>query len=290
MTIKWAIASGKGGTGKTTVSINLYHYLAKNYSKNIQLVDCDVEEPNDALFFDTSKIKKSIVINQKVPVIDANKCTFCGKCAEWCEYNAISIIPKVKYAAVNADLCHSCGACSIACGFNAITEHDKLVGTVADYDVPFGLGLSEGRLSIGSAMQTFLIKELKKNSIAQSDLILYDAPPGTSCPVVETVSDVDFVILVTEPTPFGLHDLKLMVALLNEIQKPFGIVINKSGLGNNELYEFIESEQLNLLGKIPFSKAYAHNYAAGKLIENGAGEMEKYYKQIVDKLQKQFVL
>lgn len=289
MAIKWAIASGKGGTGKTTVSVNLYHYLAKHVTSNIRLVDCDVEEPNDALFFSQHQLGDELLINQKVPKINTEACTYCGKCADWCEFNAISIIPKVKYASVNSDLCHSCGACSIACNFGAITEYDKQVGMVSHFQVDHGEGLTEGRLAIGSSMQTFLIKELKKQVGNSHDLILYDAPPGTSCPVVETIADADYVILVTEPTPFGLNDMKLMVTLLTDLDKPFGIVVNKAGLGNDDLYQYIKENQLELLGEIPFSKAYAGNYAAGKLVSTARGEMDNYYKQMVEKLQKQLV-
>jgi MinD superfamily P-loop ATPase len=282
--MKIAIASGKGGTGKTTVSVNLYYFINKLITSDIQLIDCDVEEPNDALFFAESHLVSEKKVFQLVPEIDTEKCTFCRKCADWCEFNAISIVKTLQFAKINPDLCHSCGACIVACEFGAITEHQQPLGVISHFDTGIGKGLIEGRLKIGSAMQTMLIKEVKKNTRDSAKVTIYDAPPGTSCPVVETVADADYIILVTEPTPFGLHDLKITVELLKDLQKPFGVIVNKAGLGNNEIYGFLNENQIDLLGKIPFSKEYAAIYATGNMLNDIPQEIESCYTGILDRL------
>lgn len=223
-----AIASGKGGTGKTTVATNLYRLINEQQPGEVMLVDCDVEEPNDILFFPgTSMVHQSSVI-QEIPFIDSSKCIYCRRCVDYCEFNAILVIPPVKFAEVNSSLCHSCGACQVACESDAILLRDHPIGTITHYKDKIGNGILEGRLKIGSPMQTMVIRSLKKSVPHCNQLTLLDAPPGTSCPVVETVSDADYTILVTEPTPFGLHDLKLMIQLLREIEKPFGVVVKEA--------------------------------------------------------------
>ena len=284
MLYKIAIASGKGGTGKTTVSVNLHHFFAQSLNQKVQLVDCDVEEPNDAIFFSDASKTESKDIFQLIPEIDLTKCTFCRKCAEYCEFNAIVVIPSAKFAEVNASLCHSCGACTVACKYNAITEIELAIGKINFYKLPQGNGLVEGELRIGSAMQTKLIKELKKHVSAENQIVIYDAPPGTSCPVVETVSNVDYIILVSEPTPFGLYDLKLMVNLLAEIKTPFGVIVNKAGLGNNDIYEFLSSEGIELLGEIPFSPTYAASYASGNMLNEIPAEISESFNEITEKM------
>lgn len=287
MAYKIAIASGKGGTGKTTVSVNLFMQLNEILGGGVQLVDCDVEEPNDVIFFDDSEKISEKEISQLIPAIDNDKCTFCRKCAEYCEFNAIVVIPPVKFAEANSSLCHSCGACLIACQHNAITEYEEAIGTVNAYKTKEDYDVTEGRLKIGSAMQTMLIKELKKQIPDTNDIILYDAPPGTSCPVVETISDANYVILVAEPTLFGVHDLKLMVRLLKELAIPFGIIINKAGLGDQSIYHYIEKEGIDLLGEIPFSKGYASLYAKGEITRSVPKEIKEGYKKVLNVLNQQ---
>ena len=282
--MKIAIASGKGGTGKTTVSVNLFYFLTRFYSYKVHLVDCDVEEPNDAIFFPEALKTEEKQVFQIIPEIDTAKCTFCRKCADWCEFNAISIVKSLGFAEVNNELCHSCGACVVACNFGAITEHEQPFGVISHFDTGIGKGLTEGRLKVGSAMQTSLIKQVKKNTRDSADIIIYDAPPGTSCPVVETVSDADYVILVTEPTPFGLHDLKITIELLKDLNKPFGVIVNKAGLGTDDVYRFLEANNVELLGKIPFSKDYAAEYASGNILKNIPQKIETTYREISEKL------
>lgn len=276
-----AVASGKGGTGKTTVAVNLF-YFWKNFSnKKIHLVDCDVEEPNDGLFFKSPEILEQKQVHQYIPEINTSACTFCKKCAEWCEFNAITILASLQFAEVDTSLCHSCGACLVACPENAFTEKPFPLGIITQYETENGNLFTEGRLEVGSAMQTMLIKELKKEANKNGDITLLDAPPGTSCPVVETASEADYVILVTEPTPFGLHDLKITVKLLQELEKPFGVVVNKAGLGNSDVYKFLNENEIKLLAEIPFSREFAHKYSAGQLLKELPGEQEKIYRNII---------
>jgi MinD superfamily P-loop ATPase len=284
MSIRIAIASGKGGTGKTTVSVNLYYFIHQLWSKNIQLVDCDVEEPDDLVFFPEAVKNTENKVTQLISEIDINKCTFCRKCVEYCEFNAIVVIPPAKFAEVNASLCHSCGACSVACQDNAITERSVPIGKITHYFTGLGNGLLEGRLRIGSAMQTMVIRQLKKEPVNESEIIIYDAPPGTSCPVVITVANADYIILVTEPTPFGLHDLKLTIDILKTMDKPYGVIVNKAGMGNKEIYKFLEKENIELLGEIPYHKGYAKKYAAGELLNKIPDRFKNYYIEIIDKL------
>lgn len=284
MGFKIAIASGKGGTGKTTVAINLYHFIKQNITSNIQLVDCDVEEPNDAIFFPISKLTNTQEAYQAIPRIDTEACTFCRKCVEYCEFNAITLVQSAKFAQVDSSLCHSCGACLVACQHNAITEHSVSIGTINSYENSQSKGLIEGELKIGSTMQTLLISQVKDAAFTNNTITLLDSPPGTSCPVVESVIDADYVILVTEPTPFGLHDLKLMVELIRKMKKNMGVIINKANLGNNEIYKYLENNNIDLLGEIPFSKTYASNYATGNLLENIPEKVSACFNSITEQL------
>lgn len=284
MNIKIAIASGKGGTGKTTVAVNLFNRLARKDERAVRLIDCDVEEPNDAIFLPDLKLGNEQPIFRKIPAIDRDKCTYCGRCASFCEFNAITIIPGAKYIQVDTELCHACGACAIACLGGAISKTDDQIGNLKSYHyTPHGTFV-EGRLKIGSMLQTMVIRKLKQKSRLTNGISIYDAPPGTSCPVVETVMDMNYVILVTEPTPFGLHDMKLMVALLRQMHKPFGVVVNKAGLGNQAVYNYLTKEQITLLGEIPFNKNYAAKYATGSLLTDTTNAINSHFEHILNKL------
>ncbi len=266
MTHSIAVASGKGGTGKTTLSVCLYYILSEQLNGNIQLIDCDVEEPNVLLFFPAPELVESKTINRGLPFINPDKCTYCRKCVEYCEFNAIVVIPPAEFAEINAALCHSCGACLVACRDNAISESEEAIGVVNRYRLTNGSGMLEGKLRIGSTMQTMLIRNLKRSVPLLNGLTIYDAPPGTSCPVVETLVDTDFVVLVCEPTPFGLHDLRLMVSIVKEMEKPYGVVINKSGIGNKEVYSYLEEQGSAILGEIAYSRDFAAGYADGSIL------------------------
>jgi len=282
--MKIAIASGKGGTGKTTVAVNLYHIIAKYFTQDVKLVDCDVEEPNDALFFPERIVLKESAVELPVPKIDTEKCTFCRKCVEYCEFNAITVIPPLQHAEISPNLCHSCGACIHACMFDAITEFAHKIGTMTAIDIKAGQGLIEGRLKVGSVLQTPVVRKIKNASQNNGNITIYDAPPGTSCSVVSTISDADFVILVTEPTPFGLHDLKLTIALVRALNLPFGVVINKSGMGNDEVEKFLVKESILIIGKIPFDKEIARLYSGNVMLTEIFPGYEKQIIKIFKKI------
>jgi MinD superfamily P-loop ATPase len=287
MSFKIAIASGKGGTGKTTVAVNLTYMISQFITPKVMLVDCDVEEPNDLLFFDSAKLVQSEDVEQMVPKIDTTACTFCMRCRDYCEFNAITLVQQKQIAHIDSDLCHSCGACLVACKYGAITEFPVKTGSVQQYKTGIGNGLTEGRLTIGSPMQTQVIRTVKQKISETNKVVIYDAPPGTSCPVVETLSDADYVILVTEPTPFVLYDLKLTLQLVKELGKPVGVVINKSGLGNDETYKYLRRENIDIIGEIPFSKSYAAKYAIGAILGSIPTEFATAYEEIVMTLKKQ---
>lgn len=284
MAIQIAVASGKGGTGKTTVATNLFHALNSERAGSALLVDCDVEEPNAQLFFQENRVRTRSTINQEIPQIDIPNCTFCRKCAEYCEFNAVVIIPPAGYAEVNPSLCHSCGACLVACPSEAIHVQYEPIGTLTHFHDQDGNRLIEGRLKIGSAMQTMVIRSLKQAIPDRESIVILDAPPGSSCPVVETIADADYILLVTEPTPFGLHDLKLMLSLVREMDKAFGVVVNKANLGNRELYDYLEKEHVEIISEIPFSRSYAAQYAKADLFVEMPPEVRTAHQKIFEKL------
>jgi MinD superfamily P-loop ATPase len=260
--IKVAIASGKGGTGKTLVSTNLF-YLYQQLDHQVTLVDCDAEEPNDMVFF-SGDILKSAEVNQKVPVIDESKCTFCGKCHEYCNFNAIFILPPAKIIQVIEDLCHGCGACTVACNDDAISEKDVSHGTVSSFKMTEKSTIVEAKMKVGVFSPVSVIKEAIKEA-GNKGIILLDSPPGTSCPFIQTVVVADYVILVTEPTPFGLSDLKQSVETLKTMSKTCGVIINRAGLGDNTIYDYLKLEKIPLLMEIPFDKDIASYYSKGEL-------------------------
>jgi len=275
--IKIAIASGKGGTGKTLISTNLFYLLQQNYC-NVTLVDCDAEEPNDIIFFN-GNIVKTIDVNQKVPVIDKNKCTFCGKCHEYCNYHAIFILPPAKIIKVIEDLCHGCGACSVACNFDAISDKDVLLGKVSCFNYTNTSKIIEAKMKVGVFSPVPLIKAAVKVA-GNNGIILFDSPPGTSCPFIQTVAGADYIILVTEPTPFGLSDLKQSVETLKIMNKNCGVIINRAGLGDNAIYDYLKQEQLLLLMEIPFDKEIASYYSKGELFIKYKKEWESHFTSL----------
>jgi MinD superfamily P-loop ATPase len=262
--IKIAIASGKGGTGKTFVATNIFNILLKN-NYRAMLVDCDAEAPNAIAFFETSLINNNEV-TQLVPVIDTDICTFCGKCHEYCNYNAIFTLPPMRIINIIEDLCHGCGACSVACKPGAISEKPVSLGQVTKHSTNGKPVLIEARMNIGVMSPVPVIKAAIKTIDSQVDIVILDSPPGTSCPFIQTVSAADYVILVTEPTPFGLSDLKQSVETLRTMDKPFGVIINRKGLGDNNVHHYLNQEEIPLLLEIPFKKKIAGLYSRGKLL------------------------
>jgi MinD superfamily P-loop ATPase len=259
-----AVASGKGGTGKTFVATNTFRALLQNNQQAL-LADCDAEAPNAAAFFKTEKHGVAEV-TQLVPVIDAAKCTFCCKCHEYCNYNAIFIIPPAGIIKVIGDLCHGCGACMVACSDGAISERPESLGQVAKFSLEGAISIIESRMNVGVMSPVKVIKAALREIDHQSGIVIIDAPPGTSCPFIQTVSAADYTILVTEPTPFGLSDLKQSVETLRIIDKPFGVIINRHGQGNNDVSDYLRKEQIPLLLEIPYKREIAEAYSAGILV------------------------
>ncbi len=260
-----AIASGKGGTGKTFVATNMYYSLVSAGYDSL-LVDCDAEAPNALAFFNKKQIDYREV-TQNIPVIDTEACTFCGKCQEYCHYNAIFFLPEAKVIRVLEELCHACGACSVACKSYAITEKAYTVGKVTTYafhgEKP---DLIEARTSVGVMSPVPVIKSAIQKAKGQSPIIILDAPPGTSCPFIHTISAADYVVLVAEPTPFGFSDMKRSVFILKQLNKSFGIIINRSGLGNGEVNQYLEKEGIELMADIPFSREIARLCSQGEIV------------------------
>lgn len=261
--MKIAVASGKGGTGKTFLSTNLF-WAAQKSGITTTLVDCDAEEPNDCEFI-PGYILNTQVVSQKIPVIDPDKCTFCGKCFDYCNYNAIVFLPQNNYIQVIEDLCHGCGACSVACNFKAISEKEKPIGTVKQLYVNIYADLIEAETIPGVHSPVPVIKKAIQYA-DHNHLIILDSPPGISCPFIATVEKADYVVLVTEPTPFGLNDLKLSAETLQKIGKPFGVVVNRAGLGNNSVFNWLKEKRIPLLMEIPFNKEIAKIYSEGNLL------------------------
>ena len=273
--MKIAIASGKGGTGKTLFSTNLFYALQiQNY--NVNLVDCDAEEPNDMLFYN-GILTKTKTVTQKVPVIDSSKCVLCGKCSEWCSYNAIFFLKESKIIRVLEDLCHGCGACSVACKYDAIHEKDVDLGEVNTFKITSKTSIIETRLKVGVYTPVPVLKAGISESNSAEHTIL-DAPPGTSCPFIHTAENADYVILVTEPTPFGLSDLKQSVETLKTMNKRCGVVVNRAGLGDLQVYEYLKMETIPLLMEIPFDKEIASYYSQGELY---AKYNDKFAEQLI---------
>ena len=268
-----SVASGKGGTGKTTIATS----LALSIDGSVQFLDCDVEEPNAHIFL-KPKIEQKRTVSVPVPKIDYSKCDFCGKCAEICAYNALAVLKDEVLTFLH--LCHGCGGCSLLCPQKAITEVDREIGIV-ESGYSADLQFIHGRLNIGEAMSPPLIRAVKEY-IDSTRTVIIDAPPGTSCPVIESVKGSDFCILVTEPTPFGLNDLVLAVGVLRKLDIPFGVVINRSDIGDEKTELFCKEENIPILMRIPFDRGIASLYSRGiPLVEEKKEYLDKF-KEMFD--------
>lgn len=255
------VASGKGGTGKTTVAVNLSLYLSQIHT--VSLFDLDVEEPNDNHFLHFPLIDMS-PINLLKPRIDESKCTHCGVCAQLCEFNALAVLPNMVLTF--DELCHGCGLCTLACPENAITEIPHQLGTIstADQEGENPLQFYQGILRVGEAIAVPIIHGLKKIALERpTDYVILDLSPGASCPVIEGLTDIDFLVLVTEPTPAGLHDLEIAIEVAKDMEIPFGIIINRSDVGDDCIERLIEKNDYTLLLKIPHSKEIYQLYSRG---------------------------
>jgi len=280
--IKIAVASGKGGTGKTLVATNIFYSLmAENYKA--VLIDCDAEAPNAAAFFDRKLIEKE-TINQIIPKINLTACTFCGKCHDWCNYNAIFIIPPAKIIRVIDDLCHACGACFEACHYNAIKEKSVSLGEIAAFLVNQQYLIIESRMKVGVMSPVKLIKAAINKIDPANDFAILDAPPGTSCPFIQTTATADFVVLVTEPTPFGLSDLKQSVETLRQMNRPFGVIINRAGIGNRDVYNYLENNHIPLLMEIPYDPQIAMLYSKGLIAAHSMTTLKEKLLELINNI------
>ncbi len=272
--MKIAIASGKGGTGKTTISTNLALFLSESSDKVVYL-DCDVEEPNGHLFLNPvlgDKISSTI----PVPVIDESKCDACGECVRFCEYKAL--VRLGKNVIVFPELCHGCGGCTLVCPHHAIQEQPREIGFVESGNSG-RIGFVHGRLNIGEAMSPPLIRCVLRQ-IRSNEVNFIDAPPGTSCPVIASIRDADFVVLITEPTPFGLNDLGLALNMVKELGIPHGVVVNRAEAGNRDAESFCEKRQVEILTKIQDDRRIAECYSKGEMILKGVPDMYKNFEEL----------
>jgi MinD superfamily P-loop ATPase len=270
-----SIASGKGGTGKTTVATN----LAVSLGSGVQLLDCDVEEPNAYLFLKPT-FEKAEIISLPVPEVDLEKCTLCGKCAEICQYKAIVVIGETVLPF--HELCHSCGGCTAVCPEKAITEGKRNLGIV-EIGHRNGIRFVHGRLRVGEAMAPPLIREVRVHSRPDM-LTIIDAPPGTSCPVIASTKSADFVLLVTEPTPFGLHDLKLAVETIRTLGLPCGVIINRSDIGDDRVRAYAKEQELPLLMEIPFDRKIAEAYSKGQMLVDVMPEWKEKFLRLYERI------
>jgi MinD superfamily P-loop ATPase len=268
-----SIASGKGGTGKTTVATNFAYAL----QQPVLLLDCDVEEPNAHLF--VRPIITSITpVYKPVPQLDPEKCTYCGTCAEFCAYNAIAVIK--EQVLIFAELCHGCGGCSLICPENALIEAGEEIG-VKEHGTVGNIEFAHGKLNIGDAMAAPVIRSVK-STIDSHELVIMDAPPGTSCSVVTTLLGSDFCLLVTEPTPFGLHDLQLAVDVVRQLDIPFGVVINRADIGDGQVETYCHEEQIPILMTLPNDRRIAEAYSRGEMLVKILPEYRQAFRQLLE--------
>ena len=272
-----AVASGKGGTGKTTIAVN----LALSLMSNVQVLDCDVEEPNSHIFLNP-EIEETKPAYTLVPTVNYESCDYCGKCAEACEYNALVVVPQ-KEVMVFPELCHGCGLCSLVCPQGAISETSREIGVIKTGVSGDGssVDLVYGMLNIGEVMATPLIDQVKAE-LNNKKTVIIDVPPGTACPVIAAVQGSDYCILVTEPTPFGLYDLRLAVEVLRVLKVPFGVVINKAGIGDRKVYEYCEREGIEILLEIPYDRQIARFYSEGVPFVKEMPEWKEQFVGIID--------
>ncbi len=267
------VASGKGGTGKTTVAVNLAVALG-----DVTLLDCDVEEPNAHTLLHPPTFE-STPVTVPTPVVDQDSCSHCGACADFCQFNAI-FVGKTK-TIVYEELCHSCGGCAMVCPTHAISERPRRVGWVHTANID-GIRLVYGELKIGEPVATSVIRAVKAE--AGSGDVVVDAPPGTACPVIESIRGSDFVVLVSEPTPFGVHDLSMTVEVISTLGIPYGVIVNRAGIGDDRLHQFCRENDIPVLMEIPFERRIAELYSAGIPFVRGDAEWRRRFREMFEQI------
>jgi MinD superfamily P-loop ATPase len=270
-----AVASGKGGTGKTTIAVNMACFLAYS-GQQVQYLDCDVEEPNGYIFLEPQFGQRKPA-RITVPVIDSNRCTSCGECSKKCQFKALVNLPGNML--LFPELCHSCGLCALVCPEGAITEGEREIGVIETGVGKGNVNFAQGVLRVGEPMAAPLIRQVKREYLS-GHIRIIDCPPGTSCPVVEAISDADAVILVTEPTPFGLHDLKIAVTVAQTLGKPIGIVINREQGHFSPLNQYIAASNLKVLTAIPEDREVTKAYSTGSLMFNVLPAYREYLAEL----------
>jgi len=273
--MRLAVASGKGGTGKTLIAANLASTLARRQATC--LVDCDVEAPNAHLFLHPT-LTQHEEISKRVPIIDESRCTECGACVTACEFKALAFM--AGNALVFEELCHGCGRCGLVCPAGAITEVDHPLGVI-ERGLAGNLAFAHGRLHIGEAMASPIIRELKRTA-PEAETTVLDAPPGTACPVISALHGVDAALLVTEPTPFGLHDLRAAVRVARTLELPAAVVINRDGVGDDEVERYCADEGLPILLRIPFDRRIAETGAEARLLIDALPEWKEPFERLAD--------
>lgn len=309
MVKKIAIASGKGGTGKTFVSTNLFKTI-ENSGIAVTFADCDAEVPDSCIFLVNNEVSEVYPVYTYLPIVDRAKCVYCGKCAEYCAFNALTCIPEMEYIKVNNDLCHSCRACEYACQYDAISSKWREVGAVSKFITSASSQIFEGRININNISTVAVIRDtIKRATVVAVDrefpkqgdeniascsenetpsIMLIDSPPGCSCPFVNAVMDADFVILVAEPTPFGINDLRQTIAVLEDMDKPFSVIINRSDIGDGSMLKYLKSVNVDLLASIPYSEKVAEYYSAGLLVCEQDERFKKLFVELMHKLLAKF--
>jgi len=275
-----SVASGKGGTGKTTISTNLAISLS-SISQQVQYIDCDAEEPNGHIFL-KPEIENAEDVTVGVPEVDIDKCTGCGKCGQLCQYSAILSLK--SSVLVFENLCHSCGGCMAVCPEGAITEKQRKIG-IAEFGKSNGIYFGHGRLDIGTIQTPALIRYVKKK-MKKDAINIIDSPPGTSCPVIEAIKGSDFVLLVTEPTPFGLNDLELAVGMVRELKMPFGVAINRSDIGDDAVVKYCRQENISVLIQIPNDRKIAESYSRGVMIVEAMPHYKQKFLKLYENIKK----
>lgn len=280
--MRLAVASGKGGTGKTTVATNLA-WLAARARHCVSYVDCDVEEPNGHLFL-KPRITLARAFRRPYPQVDAAKCTHCGACGDICQYSAIVSVG--SEVLVYPELCHACGGCLLVCQPGAITEASRETGRVeTGWAGP--VRFVRGVLNVGEATSAPLIRQVARETL-EPELRILDCPPGTSCPVIESVRNADFVLLVTEPTPFGLNDLKLAVEMVRALRLPFAVTINRAGTGDQKTQEYCRNEAIEILAEFPDNRRVAEAHSAGKLVCEAVPEFRHSCETLLQRLNRRY--